>query len=249
MLTAICKDILKLFQIGIKGTNRDLFDKAYELSHYFIRHEATIELLEPIFALERKLIVGKGPHKHFVEERVFNALSTSVLYCVPESSRNGRLLLDEATIESEINPHVKLQIIHAKVLVDFSIEVFKIEIPRDNFNSKRKSMALELIGKVAAHYCVPQITELCILSLKSNKSTLIFAVDDFFEVHRHDQDLSLSDEMVKQLDVIITKTKDRYVAVTALNLQVKFGVIGELTALSKIDKWKERNKERSRNAR
>ncbi|MCK5648782.1 MAG: hypothetical protein KAI22_07870, partial [Gammaproteobacteria bacterium] len=55
------------------------------------------------------------------------------------------------------------------------------------------------------------------------------------------KNIYLSDEIIKLLDKIILQTKDRSVAVGALNLQVTTGEIDEFEALSRIDDWKEIN--------
>ncbi|MEA3548802.1 MAG: hypothetical protein U9R66_14210 [Thermodesulfobacteriota bacterium] len=243
MLATLCNEIHKLFLSGIKGTNRELFNRAYELSHYFVRHPATLESLELVFELERKLCAGRGPHKQFVEGRVFEALCTSALYCAPDCSDKKCLtenlpLLQKTTCIEEKQEHMI-----ALKLVDFSREVFQLHIPRDAFNSKRKSLALELIGKVAVYYDIPEAYELCTAALQSKKKSLVLAALEFYEIHWHGQDRSLSPELITQLNEIISKTKDRSVAVTALNLQVEAGVASELEALSRIDDWKERNQE------
>ena len=53
--------------------------------------------------------------------------------------------------------------------------------------------------------------------------------------------MPLPSDIIEILDKIIIQTKDRSVAVGALDLLVKTGNIGELEALSRIDEWKEKN--------
>jgi hypothetical protein len=77
---------------------------------------------------------------------------------------------------------------------------------------------------------VPEAVELCVAALKSNKKTLVLAAAEFYENYRRGRNISLTPEMVERLDEIISKTKDRSVAVTALNLQVEAGLISELAA-------------------
>lgn len=105
-------------------------------------------------------------------------------------------------------------------------------------------MAIDLIGKVALYYDIPEAVELFMAALKSHKKNLILAAAEFYEYYRRGRNISLTPEMVEQLDDIISKAKDRTVAVTALNLQVETGLISELEALSRIDDWKERNLDR-----
>lgn len=241
MLSELCEEIHRLFLSGEKGTNRKLFDKAYELSRYFVQHLATPDLLEQIIGLERKLIFGKGPHKQFIEERVFQALLTSVLHCDPESSSEIPVILNPALIEGPASARQKQRHMMALKLVGFSMEVFQLQNPRDAFNNKRKGLAMNLIGRVAMYYDVPEVIELCMAALQSNKKTLVLAAAELYENYRRGRNLSLTPEMVQRLDDVISKTKDRSVAVTALSLQVEAGLICEFEALSRIDEWKDRN--------
>lgn len=244
MLSALCKEIYQLFLVGAKGTNWKLWDKAYDLSNYFVQNHATPELLEPIIGLEYKLIADKGPYKHFLEERVFQALYVSAFYCAPERSDKERVVLDPAMIEGSTDVQQRQRYLIALKLVSFSKEIFQLTIPRDAFNNKRKGLAMDLIGRVAVYYDIPGAIDLCMAAFQSNKKTLVLAAAEFYENYRHGRNISLPPEMVERLDDIIRKTKDRSVAVTALNLQVEDGLISEFEALSRIDDWKEMNSDR-----
>jgi len=221
-----------------------LWDKAYDLSNYFVQNHATPELLEPIIGLEYKLIADKGPYKHFLEERAFQALYVSAFYCAPERSDKERVVLDPAMIEGSTDVQQRQRYLIALKLVSFSKEIFQLTIPRDAFNNKRKGLAMDLIGRVAVYYDIPGAIDLCMAAFQSNKKTLVLAAAEFYENYRHGRNISLPPEMVERLDDIIRKTKDRSVAVTALNLQVEDGLISEVEALSRIDDWKEMNSDR-----
>ena len=244
MLSALCKEIYQLFLIGTKGTNRKLWDKAYDMSNYFVQNHATPELLEAIIGLEYKLIAANGPYKQFLEERVFQALCVSALYCAPERSDKERMVLDPALIERSTDVQQRQRCLMALKLVNFSKEIFQLTIPRDTFNTKRKGLAMDLIGRVAAYYDIPEAIELCMAAFQSNKRTLVLAAAELFENYSRRRDISLPPEMVERLDDIIRKTKDRSIAVAGLNLQVEAGLISEFEALSRIDDWKERNRDR-----
>lgn len=244
MLSALCKEIYQLFLAGTKGTNRKLWDKAYDLSSYFIRNRATPELLDAVIGLENKLIVSKGPYRQFLEERVFESLYVSALRCAPEDSDREPMTLNPELIEKSTDAQETQRYMMALKLVNFSMKVFQLNIARDSFNNKRKGLAMHLIGRVAAYYDIPEAIDLCMAAFQSNKKTLVLAAAEFCENYRRGRNISLTPEMVERLDDIIRKTKDRSVAVTALNLQVEEGLISEFEALSRIDDWKERNPDR-----
>ncbi len=99
MLSVLCKEIYQLFLSGTKGTNRELWNRASDLSNYFIQYRATPELLDTVIDLENKLIVSKGPYKQLLENSVFKSLYFSALHCAPEHSDAERMLLTHELIE------------------------------------------------------------------------------------------------------------------------------------------------------
>ena len=76
---------------------------------------------------------------------------------------------------------------------------------------------------------------------KSKKKTLILAALEFQENYCRNREVPLRSEIIEILNKIIIQTKDRSVALGALDLLVKTGNIDELEALSRIDEWKEKN--------
>ena len=240
MIARLCKDINKLFLAGAKERERELFDKAYDLSRYFALNRPTLESLKPVLDLERKLIAEKGPNKNFLEQRVFEALREITDYCVEHGSPGKRLPLTPAVLAESAGNQEKSRHTLALELVGFAKEMYQLKSPRDPFNNNRKSLALDIIGRIDAGYDIPEVMKLCFAALQSNKKTLIFAAAELLE-SRCARNLPLEPEIIKCLDRIISKTKDRSVAVTALNVQVEASVIDEFEALSRIDDWREEN--------
>jgi len=114
MISTLCKDIHKLFLAGTKETDRELFDKAHELSRYFMVNQVTTKSIKPVLELERKLIVGKGPNKHHLEEQVLKALIDIADYCAEQDSHKQRLPLTPALLEKPAGNHEKAR--HALAL-------------------------------------------------------------------------------------------------------------------------------------
>lgn len=241
MIEILCNDIYNLFLSGNKANNRELFDKVFEISRYFFQNPFTLESLENLFELEKKLMNSKGPHKQLIEENILQSLSRSTLYCAPEQHDNEYLTLNAELIERATDDKEKQKYIMALKLVSFASEIFKFKKARDNFNNKRKSLSLGILGNICNYYNVPEALELCLLSLKSKKKTLILAALEFQENYCRNREVPLRSEIIEILDRIIIQTKDRSVAVGALDLLVKTGNISEFEALSRIDEWKEKN--------
>jgi len=128
-------------------------------------------------------------------------------------------------------------------LVDFSRELYHFKTFKDAFKNKRKGRTLEIIGKIALYYDVPDFIELCMDALKSKNKVLIIAAIEIFENYAYKRECSLPQAMIAQLDEIIESTKDRGVALSALSIQVNTGLIDEYEAVFRIDDWKDRNRE------
>ncbi|MCG2750132.1 MAG: hypothetical protein L6365_21695 [Desulfobulbaceae bacterium] len=190
--------------------------------------------------LERNLIAEKGPNKSFLEQQVFAALREIADYCVDHVSPGKRLPLTPAVLAASAGGQEKSRHALALELVGFAKEMCQLKSPRDPFNNKRKSLALDIIGRLDADYDMLELMELCISALQSNKKALIFAAAELLE-SRCARNLPLEPEIIKCLDRIISKTRDRSVAVAALNVQVEASVIDEFEALSRIDDWREEN--------
>jgi hypothetical protein len=241
MIEILCNDIYNLFLSGNKANNRELFDKVFEISRYFFQNPFALESLENLFELEKKMMNSKGPHKQFIEENILQTLSRSTRYCAPERHDNEYLTLNAELIERATDDKEKQKYMMTLKLVSFTREIFKFKKARDNFNNKRKSLALDILGNICNYYNVSEAFELCLLSLKSKKKTLILAALEFQENYCRNREVSLRSEIIEILDRIIIQTKDRSVAVGALDLLVKTGNISEFEALSRIDEWKEKN--------
>jgi hypothetical protein len=240
MIARLCEDINNLFLAGAKEGERELIHKAYDLSRYFALNRATLESVKPVLDLERKLIAEKGPNKNVLEQRVFVTLREIADYCVEHGSPGKRLPLTPAVLAESAGNQEKSRYALALELVGFAKEMYQLKSPRDSFNNKRKGLALDIIGSLDAGYDIPEVMELCITALQSNKKALIFAAAELLEI-RCARNLPLEPGIIECLDRIISKTRDRSVAVTALNVQVEASVINEFEALSRIDGWREEN--------
>jgi hypothetical protein len=242
MISSLCDDIYKLFLLGIKADKRELFNKVSDLTAYSIKNPITANTIETVIALERKMMNSKGAHKNYIEQQLFQIFSRSAMYyCSPKKSGKKYLLLNDELVRKEKFTKEKEKYIISLKLVNFADEIFEFNIARDNFSNKRKALSLEYLSILSNYYDLPKSLELCLFSLKSKKKDLIFAALEFQENYARNRHVHLSEEIIELLNKIILQTKDRSVATGALNLQVITGEIGEFEALSRIDRWKEKN--------
>ena len=242
MLNNICNDIYNSFLLGIKANNRELFNKVFELTAYSIHNPITPSIIETIIELERKMMNSKGPHKQFIEEHIFAILSRGARYfCSAEKLDDEYLTLNKELIRKENDAEKKEKYIISLKLANLADEIFQFKMARDNFSNKRKALSLNILSTLSNYYNLPKSLDLCLFALKSKKKDLIFAALEFQENYIRKRETYLSSNIIKLLDKIILQTKDRSVAVGALNIQVTTGQIDEFEALSRIDEWKEKN--------
>ncbi len=239
MISKLCDDIYTLFLSGTKENKQKLYSNVHELARYFFLNPITLDALKEVFELERKLLHVKGSHKQFIEERIFHIFTEAALSCSPKKSQHEYIRLNEERIKHERNTEKKQQYVMAFQLVTFAVELFHFKKARDNFNTKRKSLALGILSLLSHDYDIPEAYELSVLSLKSKKKDAIFAALEFQENYVNARGIPLSADVIEQLDTIVLHTKDRSVAVNALDIQIKAGHISEFEALSRIDEWKE----------
>lgn len=241
MVNKICKDIKDIFLSNDKASDRVLFEKLRELCIYFWQNPVTPESLEELFKLERSMVYAKGSHKQYVEKEILGILTRIPRGYAPGQKENTYLPLNQELIEETTNTLEKQRHLMALKLIKFAFEIFHYKIPRDSYSGKRKSIAIDIILNISIYYDFPEAIELCILGLKSKKRWAISSALEFLETYHRNRDIPLSADIKKILNNIIDHTKDRGVAVGALDVQVKTGEISEFQALATIDDWKEKH--------
>ena len=242
MPSVLCEELYQIFLRGEKAIPHELSLKMNQLSGLFLRHQATAASLEPIFTLERRLIAGKGPHRQHLETQVFQSLFFSTDACQAVHPNEKRVRLEPGLVAGSVSSQERQRHQLALKLADFAQEIFHYQAPpRDSFNNKRKCLAMELIARVARHYDFQEVVALWMTALQSNKKALILTAMEGYDDYRRDRGLPLPAEVVERLNAIAETTKDRSVAVTALNMLVEAGLIDEFEAMARIDQWKEKN--------
>lgn len=233
MLKKICDDVYNEFSMGEKPDSKSLFEKIYKLDGFFYyRNLITPDSLEILFDLERKMIHSKGPNKQYIERTILKGLSKYTFQI--------HYFINTESYSKKKAPEEEQEYLIALKLVDFADELFAVNISRDNFTNKRKGLALEMLMPLAKQYDIPKIFELLLIALKSKKRGLILSGIEFLETYGNDRDAPLNSDVIELLNKIILETRDRSVAVSALNVQVQKGHISEFEALSRLDDWKEK---------
>ena len=228
----LCRDVFTQFSSRTKPLH------FYDLFGYVLRHHLSPNTLESLLNLERKMMPAKGPRKHDIEEHIFQCLDHTALYCVSEDRNSGRIALTNERLNVMHDSAEDARDTMAMLLLLFVRDVFAFTAARDSFSSTRKALALRLLTTLSSAYEIPEAGDLAMTSLNSGKPTLMREAFDFYARYAQQHEEGLSPDVLSHLEAIVKKTRDRSVAVGALDLQVKTGHISELGALSQIDAWK-----------
>ncbi len=231
----LCRDVFTRFSLRTKPLHFS------GLFGYVLHHRLSPNTLESLLNLERKMMSAKGPRKHDLEEHIFQCLDHTALDCASEDRNTGRIVLSDERLNRMQDSTDDSRDTMAILLLLFVRDVFAFTAPRDSFASTRKALALRLVTTLSSAYEIPEAADLAMTSLKSGKPTLMREAFDFYAWNAKQREEGLSADVLSRLEAIVKKTRDRSVAVGAVDLQVKTGHLSELGALSHIDAWKEKH--------
>lgn len=233
----LCRDVFTRFSSRTKPLD------FYKLFGYVFQYSLSPNTLESLLNLERKMMSAKGPRKHDIEEHIFQCLDHTALDCASEDRNANRIVLSHERLPAMQEVTEDAHDTMAMMLLLFVREVFAFTMPRDSFASTRKALALRVVTTLYSAYDIPEALELSMMSLKSGKPALLREAFDFYARYAQQHEEGLPSDVLSRLETIVKKTRDRSIAVGALDLQVKIGHISELGALSHIDAWKAQHDE------
>lgn len=129
----------------------------------------------------------------------------------------------------------------AQSLIDFSKKIYEINLDRDSFAGKRRGYSIQILESLSNYFDIPEFMELCLKSLKSkSKNEFLDSIECLKEYYK-EKNIVPTEDVISIIDKRIEKTKHRVEATGGLILQVETGLISELSALSRLDDWKEKN--------
>jgi len=235
MITQLCDDIHAAF---VADKRSKLFEKVAEFSQHFYYHHATLDDLETIFSLERKVMGIIGKNKQRIEDAVFDVLLEHSITLAPSCSYDEALCLNKELIESAPNAKEQEKYITALELASFAIETFRFNMPKDNFRTRRKANCLDILTNITHYYEIPEVFDLSLLSLKSRRPDLVIAAIGFQESYTQNRRVVISREVLMLLNKIIQKTGEHSIVSCVLDLQVSEGYMSQFEASRKMGLWK-----------
>ncbi|MCD6355051.1 MAG: hypothetical protein J7L95_05835, partial [Prolixibacteraceae bacterium] len=119
--------------------------------------------------------------------------------------------------------------------------ILDFKMPKDNFSSKRKGHAIGLFFSLLTKYNINGEFDIFRKVLDTGKDILLIRTLDELNSFIKETDEELPKDIIQTLYKLINKTKNRSVAVGCLNVLISIGKENEVSALMKIDDWKEKN--------
>jgi hypothetical protein len=240
MVEDVCHEIYALFLSDAKTDVQQRRAKTNTLVGYCINHAFTFEALQHVCALERKLVTVKGTHKAFVEGQLFFLLNGAALDCLPDETTSTPVVaLGPALPHEQRTAHQRHCDRTARYLVNFLDEMFAVTLPRDTLSTTRKAQVLEVLTTLSYAYEIPEAYAMSLQCLKSRKRASVMAACEYLKAYCTHRGVPLKEEAVHLLEKLATQAKTRDMVTSVLDVQVQLGRIGELSALSQLDQWKQ----------
>jgi hypothetical protein len=123
-------------------------------------------------------------------------------------------------------------------IVDYALESIRFVRPRDAFGGRRRSMAFEILAGASRVVDVPRALGEARAAVRAGRAIECLGAVNFLDTYYERRTAQPADEVITELEALVDRTKSRCAAVAALNVLVKTRIIGELTALDRIDSRK-----------
>lgn len=124
-------------------------------------------------------------------------------------------------------------------LIGLAQEILELKDDNSKGSDLRRASSLSLLGEMIDYYQIPFAKNIFVNSINSKNNNEQYKALQGLENYYAVSEDEIEDDLIKTLNVIKTKTEDRTIASTCLQIQINAGIIDEMTALFEIDDWKE----------
>jgi len=191
-----------------------------------------------LIVAEREIMYLKGKMKSYVENDIFIAI-TMFLHSIYEKTEMLKCELDDNLTKSDDSDLYNTHLLSLQIFALVK-EILVMKVPRDNFSSKRKILALELLNILLGYYEIQNRFYYYRLAIESRKNNLIAGAFDLLESYIESSNDILPNKLTETIMKIVNRTKDRSVLVCGLKVLIAIGEETEFGALDKVDAWKEK---------
>ena len=227
----MCEMLLKIYEKQTNENDRlSAVQIVYKLGFEINRNNFTLEDLNQILVVTIQIAKTKKRLQQILEEKLLGLISFLPHKLWMENEEKPRFYRGTKSKEGEI----------ANSLISFAEEIYEIRVDRDSFAGKRRGYAIQILESLTNYFEVPEFLIMCRKSIKSkSKNEFLYTIESLKNYYLETGQLP-EEEIIKEINTRIAKTKSRSEIVGGLNLQVEAGIIDELEALSRVDEWKEK---------
>lgn len=190
----------------------------------------------------RQVRDGRGVGRGSFEERVMDGLSYVVHNACAELQDGGLVrqpsLAMPASLPAGLRPACEVVL----ELSAYATDCLGYSRPRDSLAGNRRRYALQLLGEASRVFDMPDVVFAFVRQiLKAGRRPAVLGAILFCEAYYEARDIPVPRDVERLLLDFVERTDSRGLAAGALNVLVESGSISELTALDRIDDWKDRN--------
>lgn len=197
------------------------------------------EKLRGIIACARAIRGATGPGRVYAEQKMWDELESVSYECRWQLEAANLPILLGFSIHPTMSSETAASLQVLGQIVDYALESIRFVHPRDSFSSRRRSMAFQILACACRVVDVPRAFEEARAAVRAGRAIECLGALNLLEAYYLRRTALPDDDVITELQALADRTKSRCVAVAALNVLVKTGVIGELTALDRIDSKKQ----------
>ncbi len=129
----------------------------------------------------------------------------------------------------------------ASRILGLAHEIMEIKDDNSKASGLRRSGSLSLIGDLICYYKIPFAKKLFVDSINSIDPDIQYAALQGLENYYSFTNDKIEAALLKNIQRIHKKTDDRTIASTCLQIQIEAGLINQLTAVFRMDDWKDKH--------
>lgn len=246
-LLEICKEIEEKYLKEDIGKEKDVeyFRLGKKLLYDFGLNEKTVTVkeLKTVTGLIRKVSRKEKNTSKILEKDILSSVTYYTEKHV-ETLLSNKLKTNQGIEDSIKNIKIgeEKYLKKSLELEKLAYDLLKIKKDRDSFSGERQGYATRILTELSKVFKIENIEEIYLKNLKTRgQKLLIETLDCIQEYYKEEKGKDeKKDEIINIIDKRANKSKKRSELVSCLQALIELNHIGELDALDRVGKWKEK---------
>ena len=243
-LTQMTEGIYQFSQVPTKEFDRSQFKLHqfyFQIPSYGMKNE---ESLEQIIDLHRKLAELKIQRARNMESEVMRQL---INMCSFLRIDDEQIPEEVETLEEKYEGNERLTLKLSSMLMNYAKEIINSEITKKEAKLKRYkdrvTQAIRLLSELNNLYDIKNVEKIFKSKIQDDHQEMqFFALNGLQHYYGSKYAENLTKEEEQLLEQIIETTDDEYTASTCCQILINDGKISEISAMSIMDDWKDKNR-------